>query len=88
MSEGLHPPHSLILLWFAPSHKTLRFELNTLNLELGGIYVLHKIKYPIVAGPDTLLQRSTTVTNLALSQKILDLPLYILTVIIVTSYYQ
>ena len=30
--------------------KLLRFELNTLNLALGGISVLHKTKYPIAAG--------------------------------------
>ena len=36
--------------WLAPSHKTLRFELNTLNLALGGISVLHKAKYPIASG--------------------------------------
>ena len=42
--------YPLILLWLAPSHKTLRFELNTLNLALGGISVLHKTKYPIASG--------------------------------------
>ena len=65
-SKGLHPPHPLVLLWLAPSHKTLRFELNTLNLALGGISVLHKTKYPIASGvrpPDPLLQRSTTVIS-------------------------
>ena len=55
-----------------------RFILNTLNLALGGIYVLHKIKYPIASGghspPDPLLQRSTTVISPP-SQKILDVPL-------------
>ena len=45
-----HPPHPLVLLWLAPSHKTLRFELNTLNLALGGISVLHKTKYAIASG--------------------------------------
>ena len=68
----------LVLLWLAPSHKTLRFELNTLNLTLGGISVLHKTKYPIASGglrsPDPLLQRSTTVISPP-SQKILDPPL-------------
>ena len=49
-SKGLHPPHPLVLLWLAPSHKTLRFELNTLNLALGGIFVLHKTKNPIASG--------------------------------------
>ena len=49
-SKGLHPPHPLVLLWLAPSQKTLRFELNTLNLTLGGISVLHKTKYPIASG--------------------------------------
>ena len=34
----------------APSHKTLKFELNTLNLAIGGISVLHKTKYPIASG--------------------------------------
>ena len=60
-----HPPHPLVLLWLAPSHKTLRFELNTLNLALGGISILHKTKYPIasVCPPDPLLQRSTTVIS-------------------------
>ena len=48
-SKGLHPPHPLVLLWLAP-HKTLIFELNTLNLALGGISVLHKTKYPIASG--------------------------------------
>ena len=38
-------------LWLAPSHKTLRFEVNTLYLALGGILVpLHKTKYPIASG--------------------------------------
>ena len=73
-----HPPHPLVLLWLAPSHKTLRFELNTLNLALGGISILHKTKYPIASGglcpPDPLLQRSTTVISPP-SQKILDPPL-------------
>ena len=36
--------------WLASSYKTLRFELNTLNLTLGGISVLHKTKYPIASG--------------------------------------
>ena len=62
--KGLHPPHPLVLLWLAPSQKTFRFELNTLNL---GISVLHKTKYPIASGgpypPDLLLQRSTTVIS-------------------------
>ena len=77
-SKGLHPSHPLVLLWLAPSHKTLRFELNTLNLALGGISVLHKTKYAIASGglcpPDPLLQRSTTVIS-SPSQKILDPPL-------------
>ena len=76
-SKGLHPPHTLVLLWLAPSHKTLRFELNTLNLALGGISVLHKTKNPIASGgcpPDPLLQTSTTVISPP-SQKILYLPL-------------
>ena len=30
--------------------QNLRFELNTLNLTLGGISVLHKTKYPIASG--------------------------------------
>ena len=62
----------------ASSHKTLRFELNTLNLALGGISVLHKTKYPIASGghspPDPLLQRSTIAISPP-SQKILDPPL-------------
>ena len=66
-SKGLHPPHPLVLLWLASSQKTLRFELYTLNLTLGGISVLHKTKYPIASGglrpPDPLLQRSTTVIS-------------------------
>ena len=74
----MHPPHPLVLLWLIPSHKTLRFELNTLNLTLGGISVLHKTKYPIASGglcpPDPLLQRSATVISPP-SQKILDPPL-------------
>ena len=44
------PTTPLVLLWLAPYHKTLRFELNTLNLALGGIFVLHKTKYPKVSG--------------------------------------
>ena len=49
----MHPPHTLVLLWLAPSHKILRFELNTLNLALGGISVFHKTKYPIASGGHT-----------------------------------
>ena len=49
-SKELHLPHPLILLWLATSHKTLRFELNTQNLALGGICVVHKTKYPIASG--------------------------------------
>ena len=68
-----------MLFWLAPSHKTLRVELNTLNLALGGISVLQKTKYSIASGglcpPDPLLQRSTTVFSPP-SQKILDRPLY------------
>ena len=71
-----HTP--LVLLWLAPSHKTLRFKLNILNLTLGGISILHKTKYPIASGghspPDPLLQRSTTVISPPLSE-ILDPPL-------------
>ena len=67
----LDPPlHPLVLLWLAPSHKTLKFELNTLNLALGGISVLHKTKYPIASG-----ERSTTMISPP-SQKILDPPLH------------
>ena len=84
--KGLHPPHPLVLLWLAPSHKTLRVELNTLNLALGGISVLHKTKYPIDSGglcpPDPLLQRSTTVISPP-SQKILDPPLLYVSVCVV-----
>ena len=36
-SKGLHPPHPQVPFWLAPTHKTLRVELNTLNLALGGI---------------------------------------------------
>ena len=66
-----------MLLWVAPSHKTFRFELNTLNLALGGISVLHKTKYPIGSGGCApQLQRSTTVISISPpSQKILDPPL-------------
>ena len=32
------------------SQNFLRFELNILNLALGGISVLHKTKYPIASG--------------------------------------
>ena len=73
----MHPPHPLILLWLAPSHKTLRFELDTLNIALGGISVLYKTKYPIASGepPDPLLQRSTTAVISPPSQEILDPPL-------------
>ena len=42
------PPDTTLVI--APSHKTLRFELNTLNLALGGISVLHKTKYSIASG--------------------------------------
>ena len=70
-----HTP--LVLLWVALSNKTLRFELNFLNFALGGIFALHKTKYPIVSGglcpPDPLLQRSTTMITLL--SKILDPPL-------------
>ena len=56
------PPGTTLVSSFS---QTLRFELNTLNLALGGIFVLHKTKYPIASGgrspPDPLLQRSTTV---------------------------
>ena len=66
------------VLWVAISHKTSIFELNTLNLALGGIFALHKTKYPMASGglcpPDPLLQRSTTVVS-PLPQKILDPPL-------------
>ena len=48
--QRVAPTTPLVLLWLAPSHKTLRFELNTLNLALGGIFVLHKTKYPIASG--------------------------------------
>ena len=48
--QRIAPTHPLVLLWLAPSHKTLRFELNTLNLTLGGISVFHKTKYPITSG--------------------------------------
>ena len=62
---------------FKISQKTLRFELNTLNLSIS---VLHKTKYPIASGglrpPDPLLQRSTTVISPPLSE-ILDPPLLI-----------
>ena len=72
------PTTPLVLLWLVPSHKTLRFELNILNLTLGGISILHKTKYPIASGglrpPDPLLQRSTIVISPPLSE-ILDLPL-------------
>ena len=65
--QRVAPTTPLVLLWLTPSHKTLRFELNTLNLTLGGISVLHKTKYPIASGrlrpPDPLLQRSTTVIS-------------------------
>ena len=44
------PPGTTYVLWLAPSHKTLRFELNTLNLALGGISLLHKTKYAIASG--------------------------------------
>ena len=68
-------PPGTTLHWLAPSHKTLRFELNILNLTLGGISILHKTKYPIASGglrpPDPLLQRSTTVFPLS---EILDPP--------------
>ena len=71
-SNGLHPPHPLVLLWVALSYKTLIFELNTLNLALGGIFALHKTKYPIASGglrpPDPLLQRSTTVVSPSLQK--------------------
>ena len=67
LPEELHPPHPLVLLWLAPSHKTLRFELNTLNLALRGISVLHKTKYAIASRglrhPGAQLQRSTTVIS-------------------------
>ena len=73
--QRVAPTTPLVLLWLAPPHKILRFELNTLNLALGGISVL---KYPIASGglwlPDPLLQRSTTVISPP-SQKILDSPL-------------
>ena len=63
--QRVAPTTPLVLLWLAPSHKIFRFELNTLNLTLGGISVLHKTKDPIAFGglcpPDPLLQRSTTV---------------------------
>ena len=49
-SKELHPPYPLVLFWLAPSCKTLRVELNTLNLALGGISVLHKTKYSIASG--------------------------------------
>ena len=65
--QRVAPTTPLVLLWLAPPHKTLRFELNTLNLALGGISVLYKAKYPIASGglwlPDPLLQRSTTVIS-------------------------
>ena len=58
-----HPGTTLV----SSSSQTLRFELNTLNLALGGISVLYKTKYPIASGghspPDPLLQRSTTVIS-------------------------
>ena len=48
--QRVAPTTPPILLWLAPSHKILRFELNTLNLALGGISILHKIKYLIASG--------------------------------------
>ena len=62
-SKGLHPPHPLVLLWLAPSHKILRFELNTLNLSIS---VLYKTKYPIASGglhPQTPASEITTVIS-------------------------
>ena len=47
--QRVAPTNPLVLLWLAPSHKTLRFKLNTLNLALGGISVLHKTNYPIAS---------------------------------------
>ena len=41
--QRVAPTTPPILLWLAPSHKTLRFKVNTPNLALGGISVLHKI---------------------------------------------
>ena len=50
--QRIAPTTPLVLLWLAPSHKTSRFELNTVNLTLGGISVFHKTKYPIASrGP-------------------------------------
>ena len=72
------PTTPLVLLWVAPSHKTLRFELNTLSLALGGISVLHKTKYPIASGGHSpQLQRSTTVIS-PLSQNPRSAPVRIL----------
>ena len=71
--QRVAPTTPPILLRLAPSHKILRFELNTLNLALGGISILHKIKYLIAYGAvpqDPPLQISTTVINPF--QKILD----------------
>ena len=76
-----HHTPCMVLLWLAFSHKTLRFELNTLNLALGGISVLHNTKYPIASRglcpPHSPLQRSTTAISPP-SHKILDPPLQIL----------
>ena len=44
--QRVAPTTPLVLLWLAPTHKTLRFEL---NLTLGGISVLHKTNYPIAS---------------------------------------
>ena len=77
------PPDTTLVSSFS---QHLRFELNTLNLTLGGISVLHKTKYPIASGglcpPDPLLQRSTTVISPPLSE-ILDPPLIIPAVVII-----
>ena len=64
------PPGTTLVSSF--SENFIRFELNTLNLTLGGISVLHKTKYPIASGG--LRPRSTTVISPPLSE-ILDPPL-------------
>ena len=64
------PPDTTLVSSFS------RFELNTLNLALGGIFVLHKTKYSIAYGgtaPQTPCFRDPATTVISpSSQKILD----------------
>ena len=45
--QRVAPTTPPVLLWLGPSQKTLRFELNTLNLSIS---VFHKTKYPLASG--------------------------------------